>query len=505
MNNSYAFLAPYPQKLRASRRSAPRPACVAVRAPREAAATAALLRADLRALASIKVARAAPFVIDLSCAGRRMRPESYRLQVRRDGASIVAGDPAGLYYGTQTLLQLLVLGKPAEWRELLIEDWPHYKLRSFMVDLGRAPYSLPLLRRVVRILARLKMNLLHLHLTDDQLNGLRFRRLPLGRENPHAMTLSQLGALVRYARRYHVAIMPEIECWGHAASILHHYPELHGGPGMWGGKSFGLGPETFDLFEKIFDELVPVLERKCLVHVGLDEAIWATLKSVPPSRRADFSPATLVGRLHAILERAGRKHGREVTMHLWADHGGRPIPPALTDKVVVEPWMYFEARADDIKDKVRRYGGRGKTRFMLGGGMSSMHFSGHFGATRVWCQAARRCPNVEGVTICLWEGNDVAGHMLGLYGGADFAWSPATPVRQTRRADATTEFFQGEVGQRMRRWQRLFPDADHEAINCDRGPEVEAGCYCWGARAGQPVAPSVLARDAPVADDDTKA
>ena len=49
---------------------------------------------------------------------------------------------------------------------------------------------------------------------------------------------------------------------------------------------------------------------------------------------------------------------------------------------------------------------------------------------------------------------------------------------------------------------RLFPDADPEAINADRGPEVEAGIYCWAPQAGQPVAPTVLRKDTPPAADD---
>jgi len=489
-------LMPYPQRVRQTKKTFPKPKTVRLKADRSSEATARLLRKDLREVAGIRVAGKASFTVTLRFARRGVHAEGYRLEIDEDGATIVARDEAGLYYGTQTLLQLLALGESDSLPVLTIDDRPHYKLRSLMVDPGRAPHSLPYLKRIVRILARLKMNVLHLHLNDDQLCGLKFRKLPLGSENPAAITLSELNELVRYARRYHVTIMPEIECWGHAASFVYHYPDLYGGPGMWGGMSFGIGEDLFELFEKLFDELIPVLEPECLVHVGLDEARWALLPSVTPAQAKDYSPTTLVDRLHRILTKAGRKHGRKVTMHLWADHGGRPLPKRLEGKVVVEPWMYFERREADIRAKVRRYSGKGKTPFMMGGGMSSIHFGGHFGATRIWCQAARRSPNVQGITICNWENNALADRMIGLYGGSNYAWSPGAPNGRRKESDPYSEELTGQMSRRMQEWQARFRDADTEALNADRGPAVYRGYYCWGERAGRPVAPTVLRQEA---------
>jgi len=419
------------------------------------------------------------------------KPESYRLKLTSDGACVTAADSDGLFYGVQTLLQLFVLGKPEDLRPLVIDDWPQYKLRSFMVDPGRAPYTLPLLKRTVSILARLKMNVLHVHIVDDELCGLRFKKLPLGSENPTAMSLAELKELIRYARGYHVTVMPEIECWGHAGSMIYHFPHLYGAPGMWGGMSFGIGEETFELLEKIFDELVPVLEKKCLLHVGLDEACWALLKTVPEKKKLLYSPTNLVDRIYDIVQAAGSKHRRNISMHLWADHGGRPLPKRLKDKVVVEPWRYCTRDREDILKKLATFGGRGKTPFMMGAGMSSAHLRGHFGATQIWCRHGRKYPNVQGVTICMWGGNNLSAQLLGLYGGADCAWSPNTPVKLSDKSDEVGEILEGEVMSRMRIWQAKFKDADPEAIDHDRGPEVFSGFYLWGRRAGKKVARTV--------------
>jgi hypothetical protein len=347
----------------------------------------------------------------------------------------------------------------------------------------------------VRILSRLKMNMLHLHLTDSQLCGLRFNRLPLGKENPAAISLAQLRELVAYARKHHVTIVPEIELWGHAGSLLYHFPELGGEPRPNGTVSdFGIGEEYFDFIAKVFDELVPALERDCIVNVGFDEAKWSVLPSVPKSKEKDYTPEKLIGRVYDVLQKAARKHGRTVTMHLWADEHGCPVPKRLRSKnVVLMPWRYWERHPDRVLAKVKQYGGRGKPRFMMGTGMSPGHFGGHFGATRHWCRFGVGVPNVEGVSMAMWEDNDLPGKILGLYGGANYAWSPENPEPpEPVESDQFWERFYLEMGLRMRRWQVEFRDADDEAMRKDRGPYVFRGVYWWGKRAGRPVAPTVF-------------
>ena len=80
-----------------------------------------------------------------------------------------------------------------------------------MVDMGRSAFSLSMLKRIVRILMRLKMNQLHLHLYDDELCGLKFDNLPFGEENPFAITINELAELVEYASQYHIEIVPELK------------------------------------------------------------------------------------------------------------------------------------------------------------------------------------------------------------------------------------------------------------------------------------------------------
>ena len=488
-----SFLVPYPQQLRETGQAFPRPTAVRIVARKADAVTVRRLEQDLKQLAGLRVSIGAPYAIRLQIRPKGLKPEGYRLEVGPRKAVVTGADATGLYYGTQTLVQLAALGPRRMWPALAVEDWSHFPWRSYMADMGRSVYPLPLLKRLVRILARLKMNVLHLHLCDDQLNSLRYRTLPLGKENPEAITMSELAALVRYARSYHVTILPEIECWGHANSFVHHYPQLDGGPGMYGGASFAIGPELYELLERVFDELVGTLEKNCHVHVGLDEAIWTLLPSVPEAERAGYNPERLIQELYDILQRVGQRHGKHVTMHLWADHKGRPVPKHLEKKLILHPWRYLQRNQEDIEQKLVRLGGKSKPRVVMGTGTGLGQAAAHFLSTGVWCRAAAQVPNVLGGTLCQWMANDIHEQLIGIFAGADYLWTPATPAPE--KNDPHGEIVTWLMSRRMRTWQSKIKDGDTEAILQDRGPEIWDGYYLWGTRAGKPVAATVVSNE----------
>lgn len=491
------MLIPVPQRTERLDGELSRPRTIRI-APQsaETEVIAQLLARDLYETCGITVDKNALFAIYLELSENRegefLGEEAYRIELQDGEVKVRGGGAPGLFYATQTLLQIFALSKgPIPC--VRIEDWPRYRTRSVMLDLGRTPFSSELIRRVIRIMARLKLNSLHLHLFDDHLNSVRFETLPLGHENPRALPIQEYASIIHYAREHHVSVVPEFECWGHAGSILYHYPKLYGAPGMWEGFSFGIGEELYELLERMFDEFIPIVEEESVFHVGLDEANWALLPSVKPEDTDKYSPTLHVMRLHQIVQRIARKHSKKLTMRLWADHGGRPLPSQLVDSVIIEPWMYFEGREADIRDKIAKYSGDGKTRFMMGGGMSSVHFDGHYGATRVWCQEGRESPNVEGINICVWETNDIAGKLIGIYGGSNYAWNPDQPGPGEN--DSHSEWHRGQMTKKMRQWQTAFRDADPNALDFDRGPEVYDGHYVWPPLAGVPVAATALLVD----------
>lgn len=455
----------------------------------------------------LREAYTASYLIRFAHSDAVTAPEGYHLESTRGGIAVTYSTAAGEFYAAQTIYQLLAyswhggdftrLGStPADNQQarehpiplLTIDDHPAYAVRSVMLDLGRAPFTVPLIERTIRIMGQLKLNTLHLHLYDDQLCGFRFAHLPLGHENPHAIDAAQLREIVRYAAVRHVAVMPELESWGHVASLTYHYPELRGGSGMYGGASFAVGSKSYALLGQIYDEIIPCLADEAAVHVGLDEAGWYPQADEKP---LGDTPTKMVGRIYDLLMQVAERHHKHVTMHLWADHGGRALPTAIADKVVIEPWKYLGVDGPDIAKALVQYGGEGKTPVMMGGGDSSASVHGAYLATRDWCTLGLQYPNIRGVTLCIWESNDLSGRLSTIYVGAGCAWSPQRVRTFTK--DPYAERLDNFEEQNQRSWQALFPDAAPPAIDADRGPEAASGRYLWPPHAGEPVAPTMAA------------
>jgi hypothetical protein len=428
------------------------------------------------------------YQIHLEIDSAKVPPQGYHLLMEEKGINLVASDRAGLNYGLETLLQIIGYSRNEQnWPAVEITDWPTYKKRCFMADMGRSVYSISFLKRLIRILARLKMNQLHLHLYDDELCGLRFDKLPFGSENPHAISLADLKAIVDYAHEYEIEIVPELEAWGHVSSLVFHRPELRGGEGMYHGSSFLIGEKTFALMRTLIEQVLSVMPQKCTIHLGLDEAKWFPDCDLGNN----FTPSDMVGRYYEILQELAVKQSKDIMLRIWADHAGRPVPESIQHRVIIEPWDYWNLHKEEIIRKIERFSGEGKMRWMMGAGQSGAQHRGAYHATRLWCRLAKNSPNVDGVNITFWMRNDLDQNFITLFSGAFYAWN----------ATALTEFSDAEDYERydqlvfpiMLRWQTIFSDGHHDLILQDRGPNVFNGFYLWGNQHGKPVAPTAPA------------
>ncbi|WP_242182758.1 family 20 glycosylhydrolase [Sphingomonas sp. CARO-RG-8B-R24-01] len=250
------------------------------------------------ALRTVSSAATIRFVRDRTITG----PEAYRLEIDATGIRIAAATRSGFFYGAMTLAQLLspdqAFGQPVTLAGVTIEDAPRFAWRGLMVDVARHFQPLPSLYQIVDQMAAVKLNVLHLHLTDDQ--GWRFevKRYPrltaLGafRTPPSAggpapttriggfYTQDQLRALVRYASERGITIVPEIDLPGHAQALVAAYPELGvlgDQPAVshdWGVNPYLLdpGPRGVAFVEHVLDELIAVFPGS-YVHLGGDEAV----------------------------------------------------------------------------------------------------------------------------------------------------------------------------------------------------------------------------------------
>ncbi|WP_396642411.1 beta-N-acetylhexosaminidase [Microbacterium sp.] len=237
------------------------------------------------------------------------RSEAYRLRTDGSGAEIVAATNAGLFYGTQTLAQALETttdGTGATWHlpHLSIEDAPRFTYRGMMLDVARHFFSVEDVCAVIDRAASLKLNHLHLHLSDDQGWRLQIDAWPrLTTPEPDASTSFYSKAdyrrIVEHAATRHMTVVPEIDMPGHTHAVGIAYPELVEAPVIseelraqvaelgqtlpeagvpftgWavGFSSLRIGDQTVDRFVRDVIRELGELTPGPYLHIGGDEAL----------------------------------------------------------------------------------------------------------------------------------------------------------------------------------------------------------------------------------------
>ncbi len=427
----------------------------------------------------LKIAENGYRIIFVRDADRRF--EEYRLEIKRESTRIMASSTPGFFYGAQTLLQIIRYNVAPEWTETIIEDWPAFRKRCFMADMGRSVFPLPLLKQLVRILGRLKMNQLHLHLYDDELCGIRFDGLPFGQDNPYALTIEELGELLRFAAGYHVEIVPELETWGHVGALTAHRPDLRGGQGIYNGSSFLFKKDVFDLMRNMISQVVKVMPERAVIHLGLDEARWFCSPELPTG----FNPEQLVGYYYRMLQEIGHENHKELIMRIWGDHTGRPVPSEISDRVILEPWSYWNSARQQIDFRIGRYAS-GKSRWMCGVGQSMGQHRGAYHATRYWASrtAAMKINNVEGINITFWGRNDLENHFITLFAGAGFIWNPLPEPAWTRLEEY--EDLERILFPMQTLFQHKFREAWPDTLKALRRETIYHGYHYFDDKHGRP-------------------
>lgn len=236
-------------------------------------------------------------------------PEAYSLNVSPAGVQIAGGSKAGVFYGIQTLIQLI----PTEGSETLsipcvkIEDRPGFGWRGMHLDVSRHFFPVEFIKKYIDILASYKMNTFHWHLTDDQGWRIEIKKYPkltetgawrkgsmIGSYKDHKFdtlryggyyTQEQIKEVVGFAQKRHITIVPEIEMPGHSLAAIAAYPNLSctGKPvdvGMsWGVEENVFCPteETFQFLSDVLTEVSALFPGK-YIHIGGDEVPKASWK-----------------------------------------------------------------------------------------------------------------------------------------------------------------------------------------------------------------------------------
>ncbi|MDP9422264.1 MAG: family 20 glycosylhydrolase [Pseudomonadota bacterium] len=236
--------------------------------------------------------------------------EAYRLTVDASGIRVAAATDAGLVHGAMTLAQLLspdtAFGQPVLVPGLRIDDAPRFRWRGYMADVARHFQPMSALKKTVDQMAALKLNMLHLHLSDDQGWRVEIKRYPeltrIGawRTEPTAggpppqrpyggfYTQAELKDLVAYAAERGITVVPEIDLPGHAQAIVASYPEVgvFGDrpqvSGDWGVNPYLIdpGPKGMAFVKNVLDEILEIFPGP-YIHLGGDEAIKDQWKRSP--------------------------------------------------------------------------------------------------------------------------------------------------------------------------------------------------------------------------------
>jgi hexosaminidase len=243
-------------------------------------------------------------------AGAKTGDEGYTLDVRDTGVTIVAARPAGLFYGCQTLRQLLppeveqrepVPGVPWRAPAVSIQDAPRFAWRGTMLDVARHFFSVGDVERYIDLAAYHKLNRVHLHLTDDQGWRVPIDAWPdltavggateVGGGAAGAYTKADVADLVGFAEARFVVLVPEVDMPGHVNAALTSYGELNpsGLPAApYTGTNVGFsslwleGPATAGFVEDVLAEVAAMFPGP-YAHIGGDEAA-----ATPPAEYANF-------------------------------------------------------------------------------------------------------------------------------------------------------------------------------------------------------------------------
>jgi len=246
--------------------------------------------------------------------------EGYFLKVDKKGIVITASKPAGIFYGIQSLKQLLPVEK-AEHKKLSIsftdiKDQPRFKWRGLHLDVGRHYFPVNFIKKYIDYMAMYKLNTFHWHLTEDQGWRIEIEKYPklteisMWRDETvvgHAgkskqydgvgyggfYTKKQIADIVKYATERYITVVPEIEMPGHSCAVLAAYPELGctGGPykvaTTWGvfNDVFCAGKEeSFKFLENVMDEVCELFPST-YIHIGGDECPKVAWKTCPDCQK----------------------------------------------------------------------------------------------------------------------------------------------------------------------------------------------------------------------------
>lgn len=403
--------------------------------------------------------------------------EGYKLTVDKNKVEIVAKTPAGLFYGMQSLLQLLpaeiespIVVEDVDWIIpcLVIKDEPRFEYRGFLLDVCRHFMPVESIKKQLDVLALFKINRFHWHLTEDQAWRIEIKKYPKlteigskriegeGFEHGGFYTQEEIKDVVSYAAERFITVIPELEVPGHELAAIASYPELSckgeqlSPRIIWGVEDIIMcaGKETtFDFLQGVIDELVTLFPSE-YYHIGGDEAPKTSWKNCPNCQRRikeenlkSDKKHTAEERLQSyVIQRVERmlaKHGKKIigwdeileggiaptaTVMSWRGESGGIEAAMMNHKVIMTP------ASDGMY--INNYQGDYKLEPVSNGGYSTLERVYNYNPVPDTLVKVRKASRIIGVQGNLWAeyiySEDVREYKLypRILALSEIAWSP---------------------------------------------------------------------------------
>ena len=266
--------------------------------------------------------------------------EAYRLMITSDSVIIEATTSKGIYWAQQTLTQIIESSNGKSIPTLEITDYPAFRIRGFMHDIGRSYMSVDELKKHIRLLSKYKINTFHWHLTENQGWRLESKVFPqlndsLSFERHHGQfyTIAEAHEIAEYCSQHHMMLIPEIDMPGHSAAFVRAM-----GADMQSGKGM-------EILKKLMTEIcTDVFPDVPYIHIGTDEVQFTNPAFVPE----------MVAHIRAIGKKViswnpgwNYKPGEIDMTQLWSYRGkAQPGIPAIDSRF--HYINHFDAFADIV-------------------------------------------------------------------------------------------------------------------------------------------------------------
>ena len=309
-------------------------------------------------------AATAALVVQVDGAGSRIpsvdENESYQLAIDATRATLKAPTVVGALRGLETLLQLLDGDRDGFFLPaVMVDDAPRFPWRGLLIDVGRHFIPVEVIKRNLDGMAAVKLNVLHLHLTEDQGFRIESRKFPklhqLGSDGQY-FTQDQVRDIVAYAAERGIRVVPEFDMPGHVQAWLVGHPELGSAPGpyeiarTWGVMDPAFDPTREDLYRflDVFLGEMATLFPDAYLHIGGDEnngKHWNANAGIKAfmAKHAIADAHALQAYFNQRLSKILKKHGKKMVG--WDEI----LHPDLPSDIVVQSWRGQASLADGAR------------------------------------------------------------------------------------------------------------------------------------------------------------